>query len=81
MIKTTLSFFSKDGGLVGSPSFVYPKMSLHEPPQKLNQSELPWNLLSAFIAPILGNMKTVRMAAARQMLFLWKKARTKAKPG
>jgi hypothetical protein len=48
----------------GSPLFLT-QMSLHEPPKKLDQSELPWGLLSTFLAPILEKIRTARLAAPR----------------
>jgi hypothetical protein len=52
-------------------------MSLFEPQQNLDKSELHWSLLSAIVAPILENMKTARLTAAREVLLLWQQARKK----
>jgi len=65
----------KDGAAV-----LFTSMSLFEPQQDLDKSELHWNLLFAIIAPILENMKTARLTAARQTLFLWQPARKKFGP-
>jgi hypothetical protein len=42
-------------------------MPLLEPPKKLNQSQVLWELLSEFLAPIFAKMKEARTAAAKKL--------------